>query len=159
MHLPSELSHSGKTLQPIRSVQPFIPRKAPRIFRWFSNEAWNPRDWITKRLNLRPKVGYWEDPELMAKVKSFADPRIQIRRKQSQKAKDLQDELSALFNEDVRSTKESHILIWMICLYLHSELEKNSTVESCAIYILRRRCHLSSASYIILQMIWVTSQL
>ena len=107
--------------------QPFIPRKSPKIFRWFSNDAWNPRDWITKRLSVRQKVGYWDDEELMAKVRSFADPRIQIRKWQNQKAKDLQDELSALFDEKVRSIKDSHILIWMICIYMHSELEKNST--------------------------------
>ena len=108
-------------------VQPFIPRKSPKIFRWFNNDAWNPRDWITKRLSVRQKVGYWEDEELMAKVKSFADPRIQVRRWQNQKAKDLQDDLSALFDENVRSSKDSHILTWMICLYMHTELEKNST--------------------------------
>ena len=67
--------------------QPFIPRKSPMIFRWHSNDAWNPREWITKRLGVRQKVGYWDDEELMAKVRKFADPLIEARRWQPQKAK------------------------------------------------------------------------
>ena len=101
-------------------VQPFIPRKSPKVFRWFSNEAWNPRDWITKRLNIHQKAGYWDNEELMAKVREIADPRIEVRRWQNQNAKEFQDELSALFDENVRSIKDSHILIWMICIYIYA---------------------------------------
>ena len=68
--------------------QPFIPRKAPMIFRWHSNAAWNPREWIAKRMNMRQGSSYWHEPELMAKVKKFADPLIEKRRWQPQKAKD-----------------------------------------------------------------------
>ena len=110
------------------AVQPFIPRKSPKVFRWFPNDAWNPRDWITKRLSIHQKVGYWDNEELMAKVREFADPRIEVRAWQSQNAKKFQDDLSAaLCDEKVRSVKDSHILIWMICIYMHTELEKNST--------------------------------
>ena len=70
----------------------------------------------------------------MAKVKSFADPKIQVRKWQNQKAKEFQDELSALFNENVRSVKDSHILVWMICIYMHTELEKNSTWSLAPLY-------------------------
>ena len=79
------------------------------IFRWQSNAAWNPREWIAKRMNMRQGSSYWNEAELMAKVKEFADPLIEKRRWQSQKAKTLQDDL-----------------VWMMCIYMHSELEKNS---------------------------------
>ena len=109
-----------------RVRQPFIPRKAPMIFRWHSNSAWNPREWITKRLNMRQKGGYWDNEELYDKVRSIADPHIEKKRRGATKAKDLQDEITYLLNEAVRSDKESHILGWMVLLYMHSELEKNS---------------------------------
>ena len=116
---------TGKESDPVN--QPFIPRKSPMIFRWFSNEGWNPRAWITKRLNIRPKVNYWENEELMAKVRQFADPRIEDRRSQGPgKAKDLQDDLSALFDQKTRSVRDSHILIWMIGIHMHTELEKST---------------------------------
>ena len=82
--------------------QPFIPRKSPMIFRWPSNDAWNPREWIAKRMNLRQRNSYWEDDELMAKVKKFADPIIEKKRWQGHKAKILQDDLSALFEQNVK---------------------------------------------------------
>ena len=86
------------------------------------------KEWITKRMSsMRQRNAYWDEEELFAKVKKFADPRIEQRRWQSVKAKTLQDELSYLFDEKVRSDKESHLLIWMICIYMHTELEKNST--------------------------------
>ena len=107
--------------------QPFIPRKSPMIFRWHSNAAWNPREWIAKRMSMRQRNTYWDEEELLAKVKKFANPLIEKRRWQPVKVKTLQDDLSYLFDEKVRSDKDSHILVWMICLYMHSELEKNST--------------------------------
>ena len=134
-------------------VQPFIPRKSPKIFRWFPNDAWNPRDWITKRLNVRQKVGYWDNEELMAKVREFVDPRIEVRRWQNQNAKEFQDELSALFDEKVRSVKDSHILIWMICIYICILSWRRTLHGVSHLCTLSRRCHPSSISYIILQMI------
>ena len=122
---------SGRATNP--ATQPYIPSKAPMIFRCFSNEGWNPRDWITKRLSLQPKVNYWEDEGLMAKVRHVADPIIKTRRVGVGTAKDLQDVLSALFN-DKTSIRDSHILIWMICLYMHSELEKNSKWSLAPLY-------------------------
>ena len=62
----------------------------------------------------------------MAKVHQFADPIIENRRWGIGSAKELQDKLSALFDDKTRSVKDSHILVWMICLYMHTELEKNS---------------------------------
>ena len=128
-------------------VQPFIPRKSPKIFRWFPNDAWNPRDWITKRLSVHQKVGYWDNEELMAKVREFADPRIQVRRWQNQKAKEFQDELSALLDDKVRSVKDSHILIWMICIYMHTELEKNSTWSLSPLYTQQKMSSISNFIY------------
>ena len=122
---------SGRGSNP--ATQPYIPSKAPMIFRCFSNEGWNPRDWITKRLNLTPRVSYWEDEGLMAKVHQIADPIIQNKRKGVGKAKDLQDTLSALFN-DKTSIRDSHLLIWMICLHIHAELEGNSKWSLAPLY-------------------------
>ena len=107
------------------ATQPYIPTKAPMLFRCFPNENWNPRDWITKRLNLTPRVSYWEDEALMAKVHQIADPIIAAKRKGQGKAQDLQDILTGLFNDDT-SVKDSHLLIWMICLRIHTELEDGS---------------------------------
>ena len=121
----------GKALNP--ATQPYIPSKAPMIFRCFSNEGWNPRDWITKRLSIHPKVNYWENEELMAKVRSIADPLIQTRRVGVGTAKQLQDVLSGLFN-DKTPIRDSHILIWMICLYMHTELEKKSQWKLAPLY-------------------------
>ena len=41
----------------------FIPRKSPMIFRWHPNAAWNPREWITKRLALRQRTNFWDDED------------------------------------------------------------------------------------------------
>ena len=114
---------NGKDTNP--ATQPYIPTKPPMIFRCFSNEGWNPRDWITKRLSLKPRVSYWEDEALMAKVHQIADPIIQETRGGRGKAQDLQETLSALFNNKT-SLKDSHRLIWMICLHIHNELEDGS---------------------------------
>ena len=122
---------SGRGSNP--ATQPYIPKKAPMIFRCFSSEGWNPRDWITKRLNLTPRVNYWEDEGLMAKVHQIADPKIQNKRKGVGKAKDLQDTLTALFN-DKTSIRDSHLLIWMICLHIHAELEGNSKWSFAPLY-------------------------
>ena len=89
--------------------QPFIPRKSPMIFRWHSNAAWNPREWITKRMNMQQRNPYWEEDELMAKVKKFADPIIEKKRWQAHKAKTLQDDLSALFEQNVRLLEKNEI--------------------------------------------------
>ena len=122
---------SGKALNP--ATQPYIPSKAPMIFRCFANESWNPRDWITKRLSIRPKVSYWENEELMTKVRSIADPLIETRRRGVGTAKLLQDVLSGLFN-DKTPIGDSRILIWMICLYMHTELEKKSQWKLAPLY-------------------------
>ena len=108
----------GKGTDP--TDQPYIPTKAPMIFRWFPNENWNPRDWITKRLSLTPRVSYWDDEALMAKVRQIADPVIAGKRRGVGKAQDLQDTLTGLFNDKI-SIKDSHLLIWMICLYIHEK--------------------------------------
>ena len=104
------------------------------IFRWHPNNAWNPREWITKRLNMRQKGGYWDNDELYDKVRRIADPHIQKKRVGNTKAKDLQDEITYLFDETVRSEKESHILAWMMLLYMHSELDKNSKWSLAPLY-------------------------
>ena len=122
---------SGRASNP--ATQPYIPSKAPMMFRCFSNEGWNPRDWITKRLSLTPRVNYWEDEGLMAKVHQIADPFIENKRVGVGTAKDLQDALSALFN-DQTSIRDSYLLIWMICLYMHAELEKNSKWSLAPLY-------------------------
>ena len=114
---------NGKGTNP--TEQSYIPTKAPMIFRWFPNESWNPRDWITKRLSLTPRVNYWEDEALMAKVRQIADPVIAGKRNNVGKAQDLQETLTGLFNDKI-SLKDSHILIWMICLYIHDKLEDGS---------------------------------
>ena len=86
--------------------KPFIPRKSPMIFRWHSNVAWNPREWIGKRMNMRQRNPYWDEDEVMAKVKKFADPIIEKKRWQGHKAKTLQDDLSALFEQNVRISEK-----------------------------------------------------
>ena len=77
-----------------RVHQPFIPMKSPVIFRWHPNTAWNTREWITKRMNMLQKGLFWEDEELMEKVRGIADPHIEKRKRNNAKAKALQDELS-----------------------------------------------------------------
>ena len=54
----------------------------------------------------------------MAKVHQIADPIIQNKRAGVGTAKDLQDTLSALFN-DKTSIRDSHLLIWMIYLHMY----------------------------------------
>ena len=90
---------NGKETNP--TEQPYIPTKAPMIFRWFPNESWNPRDWITKRLSLTPRVSYWDDEVLMAKVRQIADPVIAGKRNNVGKAQDLQETLTGLFNDKI----------------------------------------------------------
>ena len=72
-----------------RGHRPFIPRKSPMIFRWHPNTAWNPREWITKRLSMRQKGIFWEDEELLEKVRRIADPHIEKRKRGGGKAKTL----------------------------------------------------------------------
>ena len=62
----------------------------------------------------------------MAKVRQIADPIIAGKRKGVGKAQDFQNTLSALFDDKI-SLKDSHLLIWMICLYIHEKLEDGST--------------------------------
>ena len=69
----------------------------------------------------------------MAKVHQIADPIIQNKRAGKGKAQDLQDTLSALFN-DKTSIKDSHLLIWMICLHIHTELEDGSRWSLAPLY-------------------------
>ena len=112
----------------------FIPRKAPMIFRWHPNNAWNSRERITKRLNLRKTTNFWKDEDLLKKVREVAQPHIDSRRTGNSAAKHLQGEISYLFDENVRSEKEAHILAWMVVLYMHSELENNSTWSLPSLY-------------------------
>ena len=107
------------------ATQPYTPTKAPMIFRTFPNENWNPREWITKRLSVHPKTNYWHNEELMAKVRLHADPIIARKRVESVAIKDVQDMLSSLF-DDATPVKDSHLLVWMICLYMHEKLEDNA---------------------------------
>ena len=95
------------------------------IFSWHPNTAWNPREWITKRLNLRQKTNFWEDEDLLRKVREIVQPHIDARR-EGIPAKHLQSEIHYLFDKTKRSEKEAHILAWMVLLYMHSELESNS---------------------------------
>ena len=100
------------------------------IFRWHPNSAWNPREWITKRLSMRQKGMFWEDEELLEKAHRIANPHIERRKRGNEvllTPKTLQDELSYLFDENVRSDRESHILCLMVLIYIHTELENNST--------------------------------
>ena len=102
----------------------FIPQKSPMIFRWHRNTAWNPREWISKRLTLREQTNFWEDEELTKKAREYAQSHIQSRRTGTPAAKHLQAEISHLF--DNRSEKEAHILAWMVGLHMHLELEDNA---------------------------------
>ena len=61
----------------------------------------------------------------MNKVQEVADPFIERKREGKGTAKELQDALTALFNERT-SVRDSHLLTWMICLYMHQKLEDNS---------------------------------
>ena len=145
-----------------RVHQLFIPRKAPMIFRWHSNSAWNPREWITKRLNMRQKGGYWDNEELCEKVRSIADPFIERKRRGATKAKDLQDEITYLFNEAVRSDKESHILGWMVLLscYCICTVSWRKTQNGVYhLYTLKKRCLRFLISYTICLMILAMSLL
>ena len=123
----------------------FIPRKSPMIFRWHSNNAWNPREWITKRLNLRQKTNFWNDDDLLTKVYEVAGSHIESRRHGNPAAKHLQGEINYLFDEKVSGEKESHILAWNLKITPHG------VYHPCS---LRRRCHQSSTLFIIFQMIW-----
>ena len=105
----------------------FIPRKSPMIFRWHPNSSWNPREWITKRLNMRQKTNFWSDEDLLKTVREVARSHIQSRKQGNLAAKHLQGDISYLFDEKVRSEKDSHILAWMVVLYMHEELENKST--------------------------------
>ena len=69
----------------------------------------------------------------MAKVHEVADPFIANKRGGVGTAKELQDALTALFN-DKTSIRDSHLLTWMICLYMHAELEKNSKWSLAPLY-------------------------
>ena len=104
----------------------FIPRKSPMSFRWHSNSAWNPRELITKRLIMRQKTNFWKDEDLLKKVHKIAESHIESRRHGTTAAKHLQGEINYLFDDKVRSEKESHILAWMVLLHMHFELENNS---------------------------------
>ena len=104
----------------------FIPRKSPMIFRWPAKNPWNPREWISKRFNLRKKTDFWNDDKLLKKVREIAESHIHSRRQGTTPAKHLQGEITYLFDEKVRGEKESHILAWMVLLYMRSELENTS---------------------------------
>ena len=83
----------------------FTPRKSPMIFRWPSNNAWNPREWITKRLNLRQKTNFWNDDELLKRVYDVADSHIESRRRGTPAARHLQGEIISLMK--TREAKRS----------------------------------------------------
>ena len=108
------------------SASTFHSKKGANDFPLASKQCMESREWITKRLNMRQKGGYWDNEELYDKVRRIADPHIEKKRRGATKAKDLQDEITYLFDETVRTDKESHVLAWMVLLYMHSELEKNS---------------------------------
>ena len=76
--------------------------------------------------SMRQRGVYWENDELMEKVRRIADPHIERKMKGPTKAKNLQDELTYLFDETVRTDREAHILVWMVLIYMHTELENNS---------------------------------
>ena len=69
---------------------------------------------------MRQRGVFWENDE---QVRRIADPYIERKKKGPLKAKTLQDELSYLFDETVRTDKEAH---WMVLIYMHTELENNS---------------------------------
>ena len=75
---------------------------------------------------MRQRGVYWENEELHEKVRRIADPHMERKRKRPAKAKNLQDEITYLSDETVRTDKESHILAWMVLIYMHTELENNS---------------------------------
>ena len=64
--------------------------------------------------------------ELMEKVRRIADPLTERKKQGPLKAKTLQDQITYLFDETVRTDKEAHILAWMVLIYMHTELENNS---------------------------------
>ena len=120
------------------------------IFRWPSNDAWNPREWIAKRMNMRQRNSYWEDDELMAKVKKFADPVIERNDGRATRQRLYRTTCRRSFEQNVkvdqkgvRSEKESHILVWMICIYIYiypygvGRRIRNGVYHLC---ILTRRC-------------------
>ena len=63
----------------------------------------------------------------MKKVREVGQSHIDARRTGTPAAKRLQAEIAHLFDENVRNEKESHILAWMVALYMHFELESDST--------------------------------
>ena len=82
---------------------------------------------VTKRMTLRQKTDYWDNEELLNKVHKLAGPHIEKRRQDTPASKHLQGEINYLFDDNVRSEKEAHILAWTVLLHMHSELEDNST--------------------------------
>ena len=104
------------------------------IFRWHPSTAWNPREWITKRLALRQKTNFLDDEDLLKKVREVAQSHIDARRAGNPAAKHLQSEIAHLFDEAKRSEKDAHILVWMVVLYMHFELENHSTWSLPSLY-------------------------
>ena len=75
---------------------------------------------------MRQRTNFWNDQDLLKKLREVAESHIESRRQGSTAAKHLQGEINYLFDEKVRGEKEAHILAWMVLLYMHEELESNS---------------------------------
>ena len=65
---------------------------------------------------MRKKTNFWNDQDLLKKVREVAASHIESRRQGSTAAKHLQGEINYLFDEKVRGEKETHILAWMVLL-------------------------------------------
>ena len=80
------------------------------LFQWHPNTAWNPE-----------RSEYWDNQELIAKVREFAASHIASRRKGTVAAKTLNQAVGHLFEQ--KNIRDAHIFAWMVVLHMHEELE------------------------------------